>query len=377
MSFSMLLIVVWYIFNFKKIRVDKELYVAFGLSLCAITSTIFAVLIFPEHVEVYGESDVLVWRNNIVNLAILLYAVAVYFFYKHLMDTYRFNISYLLLFYLAFVFSLAVPYFFEPLLYFQLRSLWTLSGNVITFEEFSSIYRFSGILSDPNNAAVVFSAVVAYLIFNQKAKQIHAYGLFLVLLFLTICTMSSTGFILFALLAVFYVLHVLSSSSLDKVIIFSFFCLLALALYPIVSKLGFLESEVLATALERLSENSSESRFKIWKDLIFNERIVYHFFVGGGATLIIDGELVKPHNGNIYLIYAFGFWGYLFFLYIFFRRRYDLPLRFYYFIVLLFLGFSVNVGLYDFRFTMILALLVADYSSKSAVTKLVFEGKLK
>lgn len=373
----MLLIVVWYIFNFKKIRVDKELYVAFGLSLCAITSTIFAVLIFPEHVEVYGESDVLVWRNNIVNLAILLYAVAVYFFYKHLMDTYRFNISYLLLFYLAFVFSLAVPYFFEPLLYFQLRSLWTLSGNVITFEEFSSIYRFSGILSDPNNAAVVFSAVVAYLIFNQKAKQIHAYGLFLVLLFLTICTMSSTGFILFALLAVFYVLHVLSSSSLDKVIIFSFFCLLALALYPIVSKLGFLESEVLATALERLSENSSESRFKIWKDLIFNERIVYHFFVGGGATLIIDGELVKPHNGNIYLIYAFGFWGYLFFLYIFFRRRYDLPLRFYYFIVLLFLGFSVNVGLYDFRFTMILALLVADYSSKSAVTKLVFEGKLK
>jgi hypothetical protein len=82
-----------------------------------------------------------------------------------------------------------------------------------------------------------------------------------------------------------------------------------------------------------------------------------------GGTLIIDGVVFSPHNGHLHLIYSYGFIAYAIFIYIFFRKRVNTTWAAYFFLVPLFLIFTMNVGIYEPRFVMLLSLLLARYSS--------------
>jgi len=242
-----------------------------------------------------------------------------------------------------------------------------MNGNVIEVKDSLLIHRFTSTYSDPNNAAVSFIAVYAFLIFNIKLNQREFIYLSLATIFITVSTMSSTGFVLLGFVFLLVIINYMTrkktyriksiNSLLIKIIIF-LFCLPLI--YYAINR--FLSSDVVETALYRISINSTNSRFKIWGTLLSSENIFKYIIFGKGGTILLNKVPFKPHNGHLYLIYNYGILAYLIFIYIFFRIRKLSLLKKYSFLFVFFMGFTRNVGIYEPRFINLLSLLVSAYS---------------
>src|SRR5690625_1052813 len=153
-SLSMLLLPIWFLFNIHKFKMTKEnLSIGILLTLSLI-SLIFSYFSLPFNFV----------TSNIINTAIFIYGLLYYLFFKYNFIKYNFKIDGLLTKYLFFSFLLALIYFLNPATYFNIRTFWSMSGQAITLTDSLSISRFTSILSDPNNASVVLSGVMAFLL---------------------------------------------------------------------------------------------------------------------------------------------------------------------------------------------------------------------
>ena len=133
---------------------------------------------------------------------------------------------------------------------------------------------------------------------------------------------------------------------------------LVLCLFLVVD-FTFLE-EYMNLALDRFESNSSDSRTKIWIDFLENKNIFQYVLWGNGSNIYIDGLLRRPHNGHLYLIYAYGFVAYIMFLFMF-RKRFHTTWKEYAFMLPLLFGFTINVGINEQKFFLIAILLYTQY----------------
>lgn len=358
-SLSMILLPLWYIFNLRKIKVTKEFALFVVLSLIVIFSVMFSFLNFP------GASFL---NSNIVYSTILIYGFLYYFFYRFFFDNSDFPLTKILNTYTIFGFALATVYLISPSLYFFVRSFWTMSGNVIEVENGLSIHRFTSTFSDPNNAAVAFVAVLAFLLFNSKQSAFKNLLLIAMTGVIVSATMSSTGFILYGTTLAFLLLKGIFRKNpfvfRKSTVLYVILIILISPLLFLVAN-SFFDSQTFQVAMDRVIGNSMDSRTDIWRTLLANENIFEHILIGTGGTVLVSGIPYSPHNGHLHLIYSYGMIAYVTFLIIFFRKRKKTSLASYFFILILLLGFTVNVGIYEIRFVTIMALLVASYGALS------------
>lgn len=358
-SLSMLILPIWYLFNMKRIIVTKEMKLFFVMLFFVLSSLFLSFIFHPRFM-----------MSNITNTIILIYGFLYYFFFLWSLKRNDFTIRKFLFAYVVFVSSLAGLYFVNPSLYFQVRSLWTMGTNSIEVNNSLLMFRFTSTFSDPNNLASIINAILLFVMMKKEEKVNNKIIIVIASAFIVTMTMSSTGYVLFGIFLIFYTLslliRIIKRPRIRKATIW--IVLLCLLILPMiyVGIEEFLSNDIAKLSLSRLESNSLDSRLLIWRNLIENKNMFIHMFFGDGGTIILNDNLYRPHNGHFHVIYNYGFISYLIFLYIFFRvRPTENVVKNGLFLIPLFLGFTINVGIYEPRFTNLMALLVATYSAYS------------
>lgn len=369
-SASMPLLLAWYTLNFYKLKLTVEFkyFLLFALLLTA--SVLLSFVVQPDFLTDKHGGAVYVYKQNIVYASILLFMFMYYFYFQYCINKYHIKIQKILYVYLIFNFLLSLYFMLSPHQFFELKSLWSMNSSDVNFEEFSSLIRFTGLFNDPNNAAVMSTALLAFLLFNEKTNLLISLLFISLISFVVVTTMSVTGAItLVFVISMFAYLSVSRFDGINKLIfVFLSVAAIATAIWIITSLqlLSVTDNVVVDAAMQRVQEDAGESggnRVERWKRLLVNSPIFYHIIIGQGGVISLGDALLKPHNGHLYLIYGYGLLAYLIFLYTFFRKRASAPAKDYMFLIPLFLLFSINVGVYDFRYSIIMALLVATYSA--------------
>lgn len=359
-SLSMIILPLWYIFSLDHVRIGKNFLIYFSVILLPIMSM--------TRLVVYTDA----FSFSILSYGVIVsFAFFQYFFLRYCITEYEFSISSALFLFLNFLFFLSLVYVISPKEYFYVRSFWTMSDNVINPDGSLTMHRFLGIFSDPNNAACLSFALGLFLMLNSSLSVSKSFLVAFQTGFVVLCTMSTTGLSLMIIVPTIIFLVKLvsflffSCSLRARSILFLFF--VACFFMIIIFLAG--NFEIIDLALERafvnlniLSEGSSGSRISIWKNVFDFESMFKSVFIGMGAVYI-RGTILAPHNGHFHLIYSYGFVFYIIFMCVFFNVRSFKEWKKALFLIPLFVGFTVNVGVYEPRWTGIFVLLVAAYAA--------------
>lgn len=360
-SLSMIIIPLWFIFYARQIKVDTEMKLLLVFVFFSLLSLLKSFVFYFEFAF-----------QNTVSLFMLIFGFLCYIYIKNNLNISVIKLRKYLYLYIVFVFILSIVYFISPAMYFNIRSFWSLSDTV-TVTDSLLISRFTGTLSDPNNLATVINSVTIFLIINMRERLIPSIILLIMSAFITISTLSTTGIILLGFTILVFLIQFFKNFltkfkvvqiriSIKTIVIFGVVTILILS---IINSLEFFTSSpLIENFIYRTSNNSADSRFSRWKVVLENKNLFFALLIGDGGTLIINENSFRPHNGHFHLIYNYGFVAYLIFMWIFFRIKVGLRnVKYYFFMIPFFIGFTVNVGIIDFRFYTVLVLLTASYYS--------------
>ncbi len=299
--------------------------------------------------------------NNVQTSAILLMS----FLYMHCfsknkerMEPYITNI---LKVYFLFTFILAVIYFIDNPLYQNIRAVFTMSGKELEYTEFDILNRFVGIMSDPNNCGCSMVAIVAFLIDKIEDNKIKIIYLFM-LAYIVTTTMSITAIVAFLIMLILIIKNTRILSGRMLIVIFVIAMLVLMLIFYLPSTtLG----ELVKNRMElNTSDNTAGGRTKMWADIVLNANIFEHLLWGEGGTILINGNVVPPHNGHLYMLYNYGGIGYISFITWFLKK-----LANYNWAWIIMLCFTINTLVIDYRATMVFVVLtIAElYSNKKRV----------
>lgn len=303
--------------------------------------------------------------DNII-LFILLVLLVVYFFYfKNTNDFSMNDLNNFLKMFIYFNFILSFIFWFDFQLYFQIRSIWTLTSLPIP-ETLQNFVRFTGIFSDPNNVSVAIVATYSFiLVYEFTLKKYFVYSFLTV--FILISTMSSTGVIAFLIATIiilyYFMFHKIKKNKLLKSS-FIFFFILFLSIITI-SFLEYFDIKLINLFMERISNNSADSRLNKIFLYLNSDELINTFLIGQGGSIFIDGIANKPHIGHLHMIFNYGFWSWICFLFIFFIPNLKKHIVNYLPIFILLIGFTSNTGIIDFRFAMLFAIITGSYFNKN------------
>ncbi|SNB45058.1 hypothetical protein [Geobacter sp. DSM 9736] len=359
LTISMLPVTIWAVLHVRRNTYDKVLMMVF--LILSLLSLVYSFLFFPE-TFFDGEVDLNVWTQNIIFLGLIVLFFAYFVLFKALLPrfgpkkVYRFVLIYFLL-----LLGLSVCFVIDYKRYFSVRTFWTLSSSPLDVGDFSSLVRYTGMFSDPNNCAVMVVALYAILVLYETSSLLKLFLLTVACLFILLTTMSSTGFLSFfaviPFVAYFYIkgTHDIWKKALIVVSILLF-------VVTLLSVLTYVQStDIGKVALERLSGNTASTRLVKFEQMLGYDAIT-RLVVGTGGTVIIGTDLIRPHVGHLHFFYNYGLWAYVAFMLLVFRIRQGIPLVYYTPLIPVFLGFSANTGFIDFRFSVVASLVLAFYS---------------
>ena len=267
-TFGVIAAIVWPILSLR--HVNKR-YFIFMISLIALT-----VISFMRFLAFSGHFSSIYFFSNFVNAGIICFMAVI----TLMITSNKNNLSFWLKnndfclssmkIYILFKSVLSIVFFLSPSQYFSLRSFWTLSGNAIEVGDLNTHTRFTGTLSDPNNFACIMVAVVAFVIFRQSEKIIQNIGILLLACPAIAASMSVTGIFASTLVIIMYALNARLPGSMGtrfalKVGLIFSFLFLFFVIFLLVQ-----DNTVIQLALQRVAEGSTESRlvkFEILADL--------------------------------------------------------------------------------------------------------------
>lgn len=244
------------------------------------------------------------FRNNIMNIIPLLMSLA----YLHIFSKNTFDLKGIIIkvleIYLVFNFFLVVLYLINYNAFFIFRSIFTFSGTAFSYSERGILTRYCGIMSDPNNCGCATVAILCYLLDNTSYSTKKNILFHLIVLITIVATMSVTAIIAFAFMFVIRILHARSFN--PRIIISS----LGVIVIITIAAVYLSKTETGSLFIQRIqlntSDNSGGGRTKIWTEIIKNKNILKYVLWGDGGTIVINDNIIRPHNGFIYLIYNFG-----------------------------------------------------------------------
>lgn len=369
LSLSMLLVPIWFVVRGSTLINDRDLRLSvFAIFLCVL-SFLLSFAFYQDGFRLRdgssgGSFDML--ANTVVIIFMFLY----YIFFKSLIIKYHIKINNYLISYLVFILLLALIFYLNPVLYFEVRSVWTMYANVIEVGDFSNtMYRFTGTLSEPNNLAAICVSILAFIVLFRKVAYSISVSLVLLVFSVVVATMSTSGMLYFIIIVVAFVVNdLMISVSNKRIVLFKIF-LTCLFVFLILSVfLFFQETTVGKVSSDRLEINSMDSRYLIWMRSIDFNKIMTSFLWGDGGLVVMAGRVINPHNGHLHLMYSYGFLFYITFMYMYFAPVFSKPKLSNLFLVPLFLCFTINVGIYELRFAGLMALLVAASNASKVRT---------
>lgn len=277
--------------------------------------------------------------------------------------------------YIAFSFILALVFFVEPNLYFSLRERWTFNTEEVYYSTLTVLVRYTGILSDPNNMAASTSAIAAMLVFLEPHRILRNVGVLAMTAVILVATMSVTGLICFVVLTGSFIFLSRFTEKFSHNVVMRIVAVAVLGIAAFGVYLFIKDQLVLQLALERVSQSDPESRLSRWLIVFDYDKIVDSVILGDGGSIFWEGRDYRPHNGHLYLIFAFGISAYVAFVWVFFRYRRNLGFTNFVFSVIMFICFTVNVGIYEHRFSGIWVILAALYAEASRRRSLLSSGE--
>ncbi len=292
-----------------------------------------------------------------------------YFFFVYMFSfsNIKINMKKILIYFLLFSTAFALVYILDFDLFIRWKSILNPKDSfIILNKELDEVIRYNFLWSDPNNVGAVLVAVVVYLYCNIKTNLLEKLISLILLVINLVAIMSSAAWLCLAISFFFiFTLKIEKEgvSSFIKPILFIGICVLIVILIsPDFSVIT--GDDVVKSSIDRFESNSSDSRFVIWERFMTEKPIIYYFLTGVGDVVFFNGRVASPHNGHLYLIYAFGLGGYLSFLYFFRKRKFQSFLSYIYMFPI-FVCFSINLGIKEQKFLILVILLLSyDLSQK-------------
>lgn len=366
--YTLPLIFFWFIRRYKvlindqKYKSEYRLFVV--LFLLMSLSTIFSFIIAWQFAY-----------KNIVFLILYTSMFLYYFMFLNFINNYRFQLKNLLIVFIIFVVVLAVFFNIDKALFHNIVLFWNQRSEIMinyTITEDFSNYRYTFIWMDANNIGYMMNAIVLYLWCNEKISFFTKTFSLLSLLFVLVSCMSNGAFLSFFICVGLYVIvqtfELMKGNHKVKYKITPVNMLLILitliALYYIIPRIpNYLETSVAMESIQRINNNSGDSRILIWKSVIENVNFLEFIFIGKGGVTLVNGLKFAPHNGHFYWILGYGFIAYFIFMYLVFRKRKVTSLKKYLWIIPILIGFTINVLLGEIKMMSIIMLLIACSSS--------------
>lgn len=352
-NYSTLAIPVWLLFEARNLRIHRTIFNVCIALLFILASFFYAYL--------NKQPDSYTLQNNAINTGIVIYMMLAYIALSSSVVKKERIVINVLKAYLLFCFLLAAAFLINPSLYFSIRSFWTLSNTLIEVDGLTRTVRFTGILSDPNNMAIIAGSTLSFIIFRDSRAIFHNSIFILMVGVIVASTMSVTGLICFAAVTTAYFGTVSFSRSKSLAIVLRAFTIISICAITYIIFLVVRDSLIVQLALERASRSSVDSRFSRWEIALDIEKMVRVFLIGDGGTVTWKGNIHRPHNGVLHLYLNYGIISCAIFLTIFFKIIKPLEWKRCFFLLPIFIGFFVNVGIYEPRFAGIWVLLAASY----------------
>ena len=353
---SMLAILVWYVLNLRSLRVDKEM-AAFLITILLMGISMGRAYVqMPTYVAATYQSSgaVNVMRQTITYSILLVYTYLYYFFFREVLrkDEARAVVLYktFRVLYVA-ITCLAILYLVNPTVFYRLRTIWTLSGRILEASEASSThYRYTFSFSDPNNLAMMVTAMMILILERKGESRYFKYAAFMMCALVLVATMSVQGCIAFALYWGVKGVMLLRRRKTTRGTVFFAIGLIVVGLLALV----WIESDsMIVRAIGRIvgNENSMLIRLRIWWRILSNIEPLEYLLAGKGCVIEVNDLAVVPHNGHIYLFCAYGLIAYALFWFVFFGKKERRKWVHCLFLLPLFVCFSINIGLIDARYT--------------------------
>lgn len=284
-SLSMLIVPPWLLFRCKDLRKDIDFQLSVLSLILLVVSFLLSYITYSSGFYLRDGSYGSMF-SMVPNLVIIVYIFLYYNFFKTFLFIYDCRIDRFLEFYLYFVFILAIIFVSDISSYFRIRSFWTMSGNVIETTGLSLVHRFTSTLSDPNNISSLIVSVLAFLIFRGACSSRKKLIYVAITFFIVVGTMSSSGIFLYAFIVSVYLFMRLfsgdgKSNNLLKRVVISVLIVTVLSAVAIC----FYDSDIGKIVQERVSSNSMDSRYEIWKKILFLTKLYHRYFMGMVACL--------------------------------------------------------------------------------------------
>lgn len=369
--YSLPVVLIWFIIRYKNLKQMKEYNAFIALIFLMVISTFYSLLVAPG----YGY-------KNMVYLILFTAMFLYYFMFYWYLSKYNFKGNYFILAFIIFVAIFAILFNIDKSLYFKIRLFWNMrSGIGINEGMYTNFigYRYSFIWMDANNIGYMMNSLVLYLWCNEKSNLLTKISSVIALIFILISCMSNGAFIAFGISVGLYIITTLFRKKVKvkekKFVITPIKIVLSLIVLFIlsigISKIPeYLETSTVKESFDRIDNNSGDYRITIWKNIIKKVNFFEYLLLGKGGVILVNGEVIAPHNGHIYLILGYGFISYLIFMYLIFYKRKVTSVREYIFIIPILFGFTINILLGETKMMCIIMLLVACASSREYLTKL-------
>lgn len=374
-NYSLGIVAIWALINIKNITKMREFRISVFLTIFIIISTVISFFCYPSELK----TGYTVWISNIKMAMQYMSYFLYYIMFVYVIKKYQdIKIKKILLSFLGFAVILAIIYMVSRTGFANIKTFWNrVDSFTIWYKEGKAIqYRYNFIWTDPNNPAYAFVALMVYLLLNEKVNMLERLYILASTIFLLICSMSTGGalcfFIAIICLVIFDVIpnrakvkKKINKQNKKKILLLVASLIVILFLVILVLSKTDLYRESTKRIFGNADEGSS-SRISIWKKIIKNSNIFHNVIFGTGGTQVIfkDGTMLAPHNGNLYFIYAYGMIFYILFMYEFFRKRKNVKLRNYLFVIPIFIGFTINTIVGEQKFMILYILLYTAVSYK-------------
>ncbi len=348
--------VIWWFFKRKEaiIATNNDYKQFVWMTVLMLFSSLFGILLNPAS----ASSNMTFWLQYTVTFLHL-------YLFKYYLDRYSFNLKPYLIGFVLFVVLTAVAFNFNRGVYDAIRNIWApraSAGLLAAGLDTDSIGRFGFIWMDENNIGYMLNCIVVFLLCNERTTMAEKLTVIVCDLFVLVSCMSNGGLYTFIMgmgLVLVFKMFETRKKRKKKMNLAGLLICIVLGVFVIQYAPKYLQGEVAQASMERIEDNSADSRKRVYKYILENTNFVEYALIGHGQETLVKGQKVKPHNIHLYYVLAYGIIAWLLMLYIVFRKRKQTRLIEYIWIVPFFMGASANIIIGEQKAMCIAMLLLA------------------
>lgn len=355
-SIAMIVVLIWYLRHINKFIHNYRL----QFILLAIIASIICGM----------SANSRLFHNYITQGILVIYHFLFYFFFYYYFKRNNVTLKNILLIYMIAFGIFALIYNIAPLLYFNIRAIWTMSG-IVPSSIHPLLNRFAFIFSDANNAGCMAIIVFAYLLYCEKLTIFEITFYYFLLMYVVLSTLSVSGIILYCLLTLSMFICIFYKNTLQEMrigilCIMILLSIILLVLY-VTKYIDILtDIPIMQNISYRVGVNSNNNlggRISIWLEILQSISPFAIAIIGHGIVVDNNGNIYNPHSVHLLFIYSYGVIAYLIYLYTFFKIKINVCIQYYIPIFFIFCIMSVNTGILDYRFMALASLLIAKIHS--------------